>query len=255
MDPIAKSSKTKAKNILHVQPGPANGVKTESELTSFLTQFSMEMIDEIIRWTNVSIRKKSESYSRCRDVKEMTREEFMALLGILFLIGTKKAHHVNVHELWAPDGSGMPILRAVMSYRRFLFLLSNIRFDDKETRPERKQKAKLAAIRTIYDKFVANITTTYSCTEEVTIDEMLHPFRGRCSWIQFIPSKPAKYGIKYFAMCDAKTFFTSNLEVYVGTQPAGPYAASNSPRHIVERLTGPIQGSWRTVTTDNWYTS
>lgn len=254
-EPVAKPSRTKAKNIVNIRPGPKQGVTSESELCSFLTQFTVSMIDEIVNYTNVVIRGKGEQFNRNRDCKETTREEFMALLGVLFLIGTKKGHHTNVRELWASDGSGMPILRAAMSYKRFLFLLSNIRFDDKNTREERKKQDKLAAIRTIFDLFVENIKNTYACTESVTIDEMLHPFRGRCSWIQYIPSKPAKYGLKFFAMCDANTFFTNNLEIYVGVQPDGPFASSNSPKHIVERLTTPIHGSWRTLTTDNWYTS
>lgn len=254
-DPLAKTSRTKAKHILRIESGPRKGVKSDLELDSFFTQFSVEMVDEIIYHTNSNIKQKLDRYSRIRDARETTREEFLALLGLLFLIGTKKGHHTNVKELWASDGSGMPILRATMCYNRFLFLLSNIRFDDKRTRVHRRKEDKLAAIRSILDQFVKNIKTTYSCTGEVTIDEMLHSFRGRCSWIQYIPSKPAKYGIKCFALCDANTFFTSNLEVYTGKQPTGPYEASNSPKDIVERLTVDIQGSWRTLTTDNWYTS
>ena len=65
---------------------------------------------------------------------------------------------------------------------------------------------------------------------------MLAAFRGRCGFRQYIPSKPDKYGIKFFALVDAKSFFTSNLEVYVGTQPDGPYKVSNSPGDVVERL-------------------
>lgn len=254
-NPLAKSSKTKAKNITRIQPGPKNNLTSESELDSFLTQFSISMIDEIVYYTNISINRKQANFTRRRDCHETSREELMAVLGVLFLIGTKKGHHVNVRELWASDGSGMAILRAVMSYRRFLFILSTMTFDDKDTRVERRKQDKLAAIRSIFDKFVHNIKNTYSCSEDVTIDEMLLSFRGRCSWIQYIPSKPAKYGLKFFAMVDANTFFTNNLEIYVGKQPDGPFAKSNTPRDIVDRLTVPIEGSWRTLTTDNWYTS
>lgn len=254
-DPVAKQTKTKTKHIVRIQSGPRKDIVSHSEMDSFLTQFSMEIVDEIVCCTNLYITQKVDRYTRMRDVKETTREEYLALLGILFLIGTKKGSHTNVRELWATDGSGMPILRAAMSYKRFLFLLSYTRFDDPKTRIERRKQDKLAAIRSIFDKFVENFKKTYSCTEDVTIDEMLHSFSGRCSWIQYIPSKPAKYGIKFFAMCDANTYFTNNIEVYVGKQPNGPYEASNSPRDIVDRLTAPIYGSWRTLTTDNWYTS
>ena len=84
---------------------------------------------------------------------------------------------------------------------------------------------------------------------------MLHPFRGRCSFVQYIPSKPAKYGVKIFALYDAKTFHTSNLEIYCGKQPDGPFATTNTPIDIVKRLVSPIENSNRNLTIDNWYTS
>src|SRR5215510_5531487 len=142
-----------------------------------------------------------------------------------------------------------------MSYNRFLFLLSAIRFDDKSTRNQRKTTDKLAAIRFILDEFVKNFKSTYCLCEFFTIGKMLVPFRGRCSFIQYVPNKPAKYGIKIFALCDAKTFFTGNLEVYCGKQPNGPYNFSSGPSDIVTRLTAHLKGTCRNLTTDNWYTS
>lgn len=88
-----------------------------------------------------------------------------------------------------------------------------------------------------------NCLTHYNASEFVTIDEMLHAFRGRCGFIQYIPNKPAKYGLKIYALCDAKTFYTLNLEIYCGKQMPGPYLKSNKPDDIVKRLVEPIKGS------------
>ncbi|XP_035206417.1 uncharacterized protein LOC118181397 [Stegodyphus dumicola] len=66
--------------------------------------------------------------------------------------------------------------------------------------------------------------------------------------------KPARYGIKIFALADARTFFACNLEVYAGTQPQGPYHVNNSPVEVVKRLTEKLN-SESNVTVDNWYTS
>lgn len=69
-----------------------------------------------------------------------------------------------------------------------------------------------------------------------------------------IPSKPARYELKCFAMYDAKPIYTNNLEIwkYCRKQPSGPFSASNSPTYIVKRL---IEGSNRNLTMNNWYTS
>ena len=43
--------------------------------------------------------------------------------------------------------------------------------------------------------------------DNITVDEQLVPFRGRCSFIQYMPSKPDKYGIKIFWACDSETAY------------------------------------------------
>jgi len=91
--------------------------------------------------------------------------------------------------------------------------------------------------------------------EYATIDEMLEGFRGRCNFRQYIPNKSNKYGIKIQALVDSKTFYTCNMEVYVGTQPDCPFKCENNPSSVVKRLISPISKTGRNVTMDNWYNS
>lgn len=56
-------------------------------------------------------------------------------------------------------------------------------------------------------------------------------------------------------LCDSRTFYTSNMEIYAGSQPEGPYAVNNSAKDVVERIVQPISGTNRNVTLDNWFTS
>lgn len=81
---------------------------------------------------------------------------------------------------------------------------------------------KLAPIRYIIDSFIKNCIESYDTSEFVMIYEILHSFCGRFSFVQYMPNKPAKYGLKMFTVCDAKTFYFSNFEVYCGKQPLGP---------------------------------
>lgn len=83
---------------------------------------------------------------------------------------------------------------------------------------------------------------------------MLPGFRGNCPFRQFIPSKPNKYGIKCFALVNAKMCYTYNMEVYVGKQPEGPFFVSNKPSEVVKRMAEPLFGSGRNITADNWFT-
>lgn len=252
----SKFRKASKKNIVKIISGPKPCARDiTDERSAFEKFFTEDMIQNIVECTNVEIEKLRVNYARPRDAKNTTKNELLAFLGLLLLVGTKKQNHTHFLELWTTDGTGSQICRACMGCNRFLFLLTAIRFDDKNTRQERKKIDKLAAIRFTLDRFVTNCEANYCLGEHMTIDEMLIPFRGRCSFIQYIPNKPAKYGLKAFVLCDSQTFYVSNLEVYCGQQPEGEYRKSNKPNDITQRLLQPWKGKNRNLTCDNWYTS
>lgn len=84
---------------------------------------------------------------------------------------------------------------------------------------------------------------------------MLVSFRGRCGFIQYMPQKPAKYGLKIYVLCNSRTFYTFNLDIYCGEQKNGPYMTSNKPFDICKRMTNPIINSHCNLTTDNYFSS
>lgn len=53
----------------------------------------------------------------------------------------------------------------------------------------------------------------------MTVDECLVVFRERCPFNQYMLSKPAKYGIKIRAVCDAQSSFAWNMQMYAGKSP------------------------------------
>lgn len=198
---VARTAKTMACNIIKILPGPKKLSRViDSEVDAFLQIFSVDIFEEILRCTNVYIDSIKEKFQRDRDAKYVSMNELQAFLGLLILSGVKTAGHTSFLELWNTDGSGIEVFRACMSSKRFLFLLRTIRFDDVHTRTQRRETDKLAPIRFVLDKFIDNCKNAYCLSEFVTIDEMLVPFRGRCGFIQYIPNKPAKYGLKIFAL-------------------------------------------------------
>ena len=111
----------------------------------------------------------------------------------------------------------------------------------------------MAPIRNIYDKFVvaceANCTPGTGCT----VDEPLHGFRGLCSFKQYIPNKPSKYGIKLYVQADSKTFYLVSYKIYTG---AGTHATGLPvPTQAVLDLVPSVSGTSRNITTDIYYTS
>ncbi|CAH1973367.1 unnamed protein product [Acanthoscelides obtectus] len=253
---VSFTSKTRSKNIIKILPGSKGAAKTVSNhLESFYIFISNEMIDNIVTCTNLYIENKKQNFARDRDCKITSSTEIQALFGALYIIAVKKGNRVDVRELWSTDGTGMIRLRAAFSYRRFLFLLRDLQFDNINTRKGRQNIDKLAAIRDIYSDFVKNCMNNYIPGEFITIVEMLHPFPGRCGFVQYMPRKPAKYGIQIYALCDSRSYYTWNLEIYCGQQRDGPFQTSNKPFDIVRRLVDPLKNSKRNLTTDNYYRS
>ena len=248
--------RTRPQNIIQERPGPrgpALQAKTPYEFWELFV--TPEMLELLVEKTNLFIRDKRENYTQKSKARDTDNVEMKAFLGLLLLAGTYHSNRMNLDDLWKTDGTGIDVFRLTMSLHRFRFLLCCIRFDDKATRGSRKLLDKLAPIRDLFETFVQNCLRNYSPSEFVTIDEMLVAFRGRCPFRQYIPNKPAKYGIKIQAMADARTYYTCKMEVYAGKQPDGPFKVDNSSFAVVTRLISEISGSGRNVTFDNWYTT
>lgn len=157
--------------------------------------------------------------------------------------------------MWATDKTiKRSFFTAAMPRDISLQLLRFIRFDDKTTRQDRKATNKLAAIRDVWEVFAGNCRKAYEVSENVTIDEQLVGFRGKCPFRQFIKSKPARYGIKVWALADVRTSYLFNLQVYTGKQPGGKPEKDQGSR-VVKDLAQPIYGTGRGITTDNFFTS
>lgn len=232
---------------------PTRNLKTPIDIWKYFVNNAM--LEIIVENTNKYIDSIRSNFSRDRDARHTDILEVQALIGLIYYAARLKANRVNPDELWKTDGSSIEMFRLTMSLPRFKFLLRCIRFDDKATRENRLKEDKLTPIRNFFDTFVTQCRNGYSLSEYVTIDEMLPGFRGKCRFRQYIPSKPNKYGIKIFALADARMFYTANLEVYVGQQPEGRFQISNRPTDVVYRLCEPIYDSGRNLTIDNWFTS
>lgn len=76
----------------------------------------------------------------------------------------------------------------------------------------------------------------YNMSENVTIDEQLPRFRGKFSGMVYMPSKLAKYGIKYFALVDSASYYLQKFDIYVGVQPDGPFKLPSNTENLVKRM-------------------
>lgn len=255
--PNRSQVRTRSRNIVLHLPGPKGEARnTNTEIECFNLFFDNNVIGLIVACTNVYIHFIQDRYQRERDARLTDATEIRAFLGILLLSGSLGGSRKKTKNIWDNSrGTGVEICYLAMSEKRFRFIMRCIRFDDIMDRHHRREIDRLAPIRELFELMIHSFQRFFTPSEYCTIDEQLVKFRGRCPFRMYIPSKPAKYGLKVFALVCAKTMYCLNLEVYVGSQPDGPYKLPQSAEEVTVRMIEPIAGTNRNLTSDNWFTS
>lgn len=90
--------------------------------------------------------------------------------------------------------------------------------------------------------------------DRVTIDESMIRYMGRAvAFVQYMPRKPIKHGLKVFAICCSYSAVLLGFEIYCGPE----IQPDNSACAVVLRLIAAagLEGVGRIVYTDNWYTT
>ncbi|XP_050310762.1 piggyBac transposable element-derived protein 4-like [Anthonomus grandis grandis] len=225
----ATRGRAAAHNIIYTKPG-LKGFALSNPPKSPESAWNLHINDKILKivckFTNIKIglcQAKYKSFKRRRAARrkfqptfiaKTSEDELKAFFGLLYFQGVFKSGHEDLRSMWCTDGIGRDIFRATISLARFSFLLCCLRFDDLQTRKERIKLDKLAPISEVFNTFVDNAPEMYNPGDNVTLDEMLVPFRGRCGFRMYIPSKPAKYGLKVQILADSKTHYMLNAEIY-----------------------------------------
>lgn len=136
-----------------------------------------------------------------------------------------------------------------MPLRRFLVISRFLHFADNEKADD---KDKLKKIRNIVNYLNDKFTNLYTLKSKISIDESLMKYKGRLSFIQFIASKRARFGVKFHKLCDSESGYCSQFKIYIGQDKIGDMLASES---VVMELSKNILGKGYTLYLDNWYSS
>ncbi|XP_051915601.1 piggyBac transposable element-derived protein 4-like [Hippocampus zosterae] len=246
--PYENEGRATSANIIKMTPGPTRFAKSHIQdiKTAFQLFIPSSIQSILIEMTNLEGRKVfSQSWEDIDGIK------LDAYFGLLLLAGVYRSNNEATSSLWDAE-SGRNIFCATMSLQTFHVLSRVIRFDNRETRVARRALDKLAPIREVWDKWVERLPSMYNPGPEVTVDERLVPFRGRCPFRQYIPNKPAKYGVKIWAACDARSSYAWNMQIYTGKSASG-MAERNQGMRVVLDLTEGLRG--HNITCDNFFTS
>ena len=246
----SNTGRTVACNIFRERTGPSRYAKSqcESESDSFKLFFRNTLLDKIRDWTNAEgLLVYKENWTA------IDQSEFDKFLGVVILIGVYKSNSENVAQLWSKE-DGRPIFNKLMSRNRYQQILRVLRFDNANARRSNQSADKFQPIRYVFEEWDLNFRDAYTPGPHMTVDEQLVCFRGRCPFRQYIPSKPGKYGIKVWAICEANTSYAWKMQVYTGKDPTIGREVNQGAR-VVKDLVKEIENSGRNVTCDDFFTS
>ena len=156
-----------------------------------------------------------------------------------------------------------------MSRGGYQQILRFLQFDNAQSRRHHPQSRrhhwspnKQQPIREVFETWDSHLRETwdshlrdsYTCGPSMTVYEQLACFRGRCPFKQYIHSKPDKYEIKIWRICDSTCSYTWKMQVYTGKN-AGSARETNQGIRVVIDLVEDIENSGRNITCDNFFTN
>ena len=186
-----------------------------------------------------------------------TADEIRAYIGLLMFMNISPLPSSTMY--WA-EGSPTynPWLSQVMPRNRFQQLAQYFHLADSTEAVPRGQPGfdPLYKVRPLISLTQDSFLMNYHPGKSITVDEAMIKFKGRCSFTQYVPAKPVKWGLKVWAVCDADNFYMLNYSLYTGKindLPAGTCEPLGD--RVVKHLTRPFHHKWHTVFFDNYFTS
>ncbi|XP_060076855.1 piggyBac transposable element-derived protein 4-like [Ylistrum balloti] len=212
------------------QPGPRRIDENASEYDIFSKIVNEEIISLLMEETNRYYQQQLlkvggiaslKPHARPRKWQDVTNQEMKAFLGMMLYIGLVRLP--NYESYWSQDELiSLKGFTTLMSRDRFLNILAYFHAADNDLEPPRESPnydptykfSKLARL------LIRNWQRYYCPHREMSTDETLIPFKGRTKFIQYIPSKPHKWGLKVWTLAESKTGYMYNWEMYTGKQAA-----------------------------------
>ncbi|KAM5180744.1 piggyBac transposable element-derived protein 4-like [Mantella aurantiaca] len=201
-------------------PGMKVDVEPDNPLAYLILFLTDEVIEKIVTETNRYKEQQSATlyrkFSRIRKWEPVTKDDIWNFLGLIILQGVVK----KPLQKWYWSTNKLletPFFGTVMTEYRFSLIMKFLHFTNNEEFDETTHPApKLKKIWEVFQMVVKNFQQTYVPERDISIDESLMAYKGRLSWIQYIASKRARFGIKSYMLCESSTGYIWNSVIYTG---------------------------------------
>ena len=141
-----------------------------------------------------------------------THTELLIFIGCLYLHCVSKKHKICLSKVWTKDSPNyMKLTVFSVSSDKFYAILKYFAFYD--IRASIHSSDKFYKMLFAFSQFKCKILTAIQLHCCLCVDEELYPFKSNPHFRQYIPSKPAKYSLKYRCVCDVKTWYFCNVDI------------------------------------------
>ena len=148
----------------------------------------------------------------------------------------------------------LPLIADRFTRDRFTKIKKYLHVADNKATADNKTSStdRLRKIRPLFDALVQNFQKYYRPYTHLTLDEDMCKFKGRNLMKQYMRAKIVKWGYRVWKLCDAKTAYVLNFEVYTGAEDGK--VTKDLAYKVAMRLTEDYQGKNHVIIMDNYFT-
>ena len=225
--------------------GPQNipdHINPESTALSFLELFldanfwGLLCLQTNLRAEQVKESKPALYYAK--NFKPVAVAELKAFLGLRLQM-EKCVIKPRYESYWQGAGHNFiahtPGFREVMERDRFIALWGFLHLVD-QTDEAVDKSDKIYKVRLMLDRMLPLFRRYYSPRQKLSLDEGMIAIKNRLAIKQYIRDKPVRWGIKSFLLCEAKTGYILDAEIYTGLVRDRHWSLLGSAGSVVRRL-------------------
>ena len=215
-------------------------------LQLFLT---MVLLQSIVKYSNDFAASKGATLN-------LSVEELQAFRGMNIAMGMLRLPQVR--DYWATSGIlDTPWFASIMPRDRFFAILRYLHLVDSSLQKKKGEDGydALFKVRPLIDHLSAVFPRYYQPGQCMSVDEMMIGTRCRISFLQYLPKKPTKFGIKVFVNSEAKTGYVLTFQVYTGKLSDTESSSKGVAHRVVMDLVDPYLGKGHWLFTENYYSS
>ena len=212
-----------------------------SPLQYLLSLMTEPIIDNLIANVNSYAQQKLKmntprrKYSTYSKWTPLDRNIFMKFLATLINMGLDPKH--SIKDFWSTKTHrSSPWFGSIFSRTKFLLIYQSMLH---AAGADAQGKCK---IEPFINELVASFQNAFYPSENICIDEMVIGHKGRFRHKQYNASKPKKYHIKSYGLCDSITGYVFNLLVYFGADTTYRLEADTKSTHAVKIFDKLLEG-------------